>query len=457
MVSLAFCERRQVSGRSDAVVDSALGAQNLTNPTLALSPQGNLRLEESVETSEFEGELETPTHERIVAAFGRGQGHGLLHLGAESETSVLPAAFAFWRDFGRLFMTGLCSLPDLEETRGTFTVSVSRDELARRIETVPPMRGGEYLSTEVLEHLWSELEVACRAKLADSDGTVSEFLQSKNPIWDLVGRVHFHLAERKGNATTPFAFLATYTTRPGNHGAVKHLPLGKALEISSDRGTSTLLVSLLRPVQAAAERSPFLKELVGAGSLFHPLAWTSAKAYRFLKDVPAYEEGGVVVKIPDWWKARGTRRPQVQVTIGGKNPSGLGLYAMLDFSLDVVLDGERLTKKERAAILAATDGLALIRGRWVEVDREKLQEVLAHWESVQEATGGSVTFAAGMRLLAGVGIDDGDALASNVEEWSTRVTGAWLKEALESWRDSQPDDDGDLTAVLRPYQKAGVS
>ena len=41
------------------------------------------------------------------------------------------------------------------------------------------------------------------------------FLRRKSPLWNLVGRVCFHLAENKGDDDAPFAFLATYTTRLG--------------------------------------------------------------------------------------------------------------------------------------------------------------------------------------------------------------------------------------------------
>ena len=173
---------------------------------------------------------------------------------------------------------------------------------------------------------------------------------------------------------------------------------------------------------------------------------------------------GVVVKMPDWWKRRGSRRPLVQVTLGGQKPGGLGLSAMLDFSVDVVLDGERLTKLELKEILASRSGMALLRGRWVEVDPEKLQQVLAHWESVQAAAAeGGFTFAEGMRLLAGADAaeEDAELESADQEKWSSRVAGSWFAEMLSglSRADSKAPHRADrrLKAVLRPYQKVGVN
>jgi hypothetical protein len=56
------------------------------------------------------------------------------------------------------------------------------------------------------------------------------FLKSRNPAWNLVGRVHFNLAENRKDEEAPFAFLATYTTRLSASSAkAQHVPLGKAL------------------------------------------------------------------------------------------------------------------------------------------------------------------------------------------------------------------------------------
>jgi hypothetical protein len=132
----------------------------------------------------------------------------------------------------------------------------------------------------------------------------------------------------------------------GRGNKVQHQPLGKALQQHAGARNKQALLALLRPIHQACERSPFLRELADSGSVFHPLGWTPAEAYRFLKDIPAFESSGIVVRVPDWWKAGRPSRPQVQVQVGGRPAAGLGLDALLDFSVEVVLDGERLTKRE---------------------------------------------------------------------------------------------------------------
>ena len=66
----------------------------------------------------------------------------------------------------------------------------------------------------------------------------------------------------------------------------------------------------------------------------------------------------------------------MKATIGDNAPSRLGLDALLNFRMEVTLDGESLSAAEIKRLLAQSDGLALIRGKWVEVDRDRLGRLL---------------------------------------------------------------------------------
>ena len=57
------------------------------------------------------------------------------------------------------------------------------------------MTGAEYLTPEVLGALWQELDAAFGIELAESKCGIQDFLKRRNPAWNLVGRVHFNLAE----------------------------------------------------------------------------------------------------------------------------------------------------------------------------------------------------------------------------------------------------------------------
>ena len=97
--------------------------------------------------------------------------------------------------------------------------------------------------------------------------------------------MHFNLAENRKDEDAPFAFLATYTTRLSAQAKAQHLPLGKALQEYAGAKNRERLLSLLMPVQRAAEHCAWLKAMVDAGEIYHPLRWTPQQALQFLKDV----------------------------------------------------------------------------------------------------------------------------------------------------------------------------
>ncbi len=429
--------------------------------TLRLTPYGRLVLASADDAPE----LETARARRIERAFARGTGHGLLLLGAAEVGSVLPPVFAYWREVGARYVTALCTRPDTAEARAaemTPPAAPSDDDLASLASAAPVMPGAEYLTAAVLRELWGEIGEAFATELGESGATVQEFLESSSPTWNVVGRVHFNLAENRRDEEAPFAFLATYTGRLSAHGKAQHQPLGQALHEYAGAANRERLLSLLLPVQRAAERCAWLEQIVEAGEIFHPLRWSPQEAFRFLADVHALEQAGVVVRMPATWRAGRPSRPQVTGTVGGKTPSGLGTDALLDFRMEVTLDGKTLTPDEVKALLAGSNGLALIRGQWVEVDQRRLSRTMQRFQEAERlaANAGGLSFAEAMRMLSGADIA-GDGAADRADpDWSRVTAGPWLAEMLAGLRSpeglAKVDPGSELRGTLRPYQQVGV-
>jgi superfamily II DNA or RNA helicase len=423
-----------------------------------LSPHGVLALRRSGEGVALSPDLGA----RLEAAFARGSGHGLLALGADQVGRVLPPVLSYWRDLGAAYVTALCALPGIGDGRTQPMVPPpGNGALERMAAAAPPMVGAEYLTAPMLAGLWQELGAALDAELAQAGLTVQQFLKSRHPAWNLVGRVHFNLAENRKDEEAPFAFLATYTTGLSAQGKTQHLPLGRALEDYAGARNRERLLSLLLPVQRAAETCSWLKAMVDAGEIFHPLRWSPAQALQFLRDAPALESSGVVVRMPASWRMDRPAHPQVKATVGGKAPSHLGMDALLDFQLEVTLDGETLSKAEIERLLAQSEGLAFIRGKWVEVDRDRLARTLEQFEAIERrAVDDGLPFGEAMRLLAGANGGSDDAPGPADVAWGATEAGPWLKETLAALR--RPDglarvDPGpSLQATLRPYQQVGV-
>jgi hypothetical protein len=425
---------------------------------LSLTPHGRLVLDRDAGAAGLEGGLA----ERLERAFERGPGHGLLLLGADETGTALPPVYSYWREFATRYVTALCTQQDGDEPPKKVRVAAPPEiELEFTALAAPPMTGAEYLTSAVLRTLWHELDAAFGIELAESQCGVQEFLKRRNPAWNLVGRVHFNVAENRKDPDCPFAFLATYTTRLSAQAKAQHLPLGQALREYAGAANKERLLSLLVPVQRASETCLWLKAMVDAGEIFHPLRWTPHDALQLLQDVPQLETAGVVVRMPAAWRGNRPPRPRVTGTVGGKAPSGVGHDALLDFQMEVTLDGETLSASEIKALLAQTDGLALVRGRWIELDRKHLESMMERFREVERTAGeNGLSFGEAMRLLAGANVAAGDAALDAGAGWAQVVAGPWLAETLQGLRSPQglaQVEPGDaLRGTLRPYQQVGV-
>ena len=423
-----------------------------------LSPRGLLTLGRSGDGATLEPGLAA----RLEAEFAKGSGHGLLRLGADQVGRALPPVLSYWRELGGRYVTALCGLPGIGEGSAKPPVPAPADAVLEQMAAaVPPMTGAEYLTAALLADLWHGIDAAFDAELSESGLSVQDFLKGRHPAWNLIGRVHFNLAENRKDEDAPFAFLATYTTALSAEGKAQHLPLGKALQDYAGARNRQRLLSLLMPVQRAAEKCAWLKIMVDAGEIYHPLRWSPGQALQFLRDAPVLEGCGVVVRMPASWRMNRPAHPQVRATIGGKAPSQLGMDALLDFELEVTLDGETLSKAEIKRLLAQSEGLAFIRGKWVEVDQDRLARTLEQFEAIERrAANGGLSFAEAMRLLAGVGIAGNGAAGPATIDWSQTVAGPWLKETLAGLRRpdglARIDPGASLRATLRPYQRVGV-
>jgi len=428
---------------------------------LRLTPHGHLLLEQADDAAD----LEAGSAARLADAFARGSGPGLLQLGAGEVGQALPPVLAWWRGFAARYVTSLClhasgsgedasspsALPDV--------AAPGAAELSTLVLTAPMMPGSEYLTPDLLRTLWAEIGAAISTALSAAKTDLQSFLKGLNPAWNLVGRVHFNLAENRRDPEFPFAFMATYTTRLSAQAKAQHLPLGQALRDYAGTANKSKLLTLLVPIQWAAERCAWLRPMVDTGEIFHPLRWSVQDAGHFLVSVPELEAAGVIVRMPASWPASRPIRPRVTATVGTRAPSSIGLDGLLDFHAEMTLEGEQLTEQEISMLLAGTDALVLLRGQWVEVDRQRLGRTMQRFRDAEHlAEQDGLTFAEAMRMLAGAAIaTDADDPAS--ADWSRVTAGPWLAETLSALRapDGVGADPGPaLHGTLRPYQKVGV-
>jgi non-specific serine/threonine protein kinase len=335
--------------------------------------------------------------------------------------------------------------PDLEITRQAKLPA--GDVLPEILSSAPFMVGLEHVTVSWLKNIWQALSVVFNQEAAAFSGSMAEYLQSKDQSIQAVGRVFFHLVEHKSE-DYPFAFLATYST--GEAGNVSHLPLKNAL--LEHKSQQDQLLSLLSAVSKAADKSDFISSLVENGELFSPLRFTAEDAYTFLRETELYEECGIVCRIPDWWRRKG--RARVTVSIGDGPPDGVGMDALLAFQPEIFLGGVEMSREEIEALLAQSDGLSFIKGKWVEINREKLQAALDAFNKMEGL--GNMTFAEAMRLQLGL---NQTLTAEDLAEVEFTY-GQWLngvKDHLPAVLSDRPQPSlgEDFGAVLRNYQQDG--
>ena len=378
-----------------------------------------------------------------------------LYLGFCDTAVSLSVSLAYWRRVTGRFAEKLVKTAELEALRHRVTVPLAKEEARDLVGMAPFMPGSEYLTTDVLGRLWSDLNATLQGQIKSYPGTVADYIKTLSPQMHLVGRVFFHLVESKKDAY-PFAFLATYSTGLNSKGKSKHLPLKHAL---TEYGTqSRKLLDLLGTVHLAAQESDFIRKALDSGEIFHPLALSAGEAYAILKEIPLYEKSGILCRIPNWWKNRqaGLR---VAISMGDDAPTSLGMDALLDFSVRLVLGESVISEEEVRRLLDEAEGLAFIKGKWVEVDGDRLKQTLAAYERARRLMDeGNLTLRDAMRLQLGTDREAGLTQEGVEVEFSH---GQWLREVTAKLTRPERLDTvrvpKDFRGKLRPYQREGLN
>jgi superfamily II DNA or RNA helicase len=425
---------------------------------LALSPDGRILADPETGDAD-DGQLFSKAHADLARkAIDEGSSELLLWLASLASGAGLPASALFFRAFAGCWLTGYCQRREMPAS--------SDVDLQGMLDACPPMRGSEYLGLTVLAQLWRDFGKHVEALATAHPKGTDAWLNQRLPHWHMVGRVTLHLAENKRDVERPFSFLATYTSGLTADGKARHVLLQQAVQEYAGAAQRASLLHLLAPVSLAAERSAWLAALVETGAIYQQHTWRPDEALAFLKRVQVFEQSGLAVRIPDWWKASAPPRPKVSVTVGAATKTLLDAESLLSFQVEVTLDGEALSPADLQALQTA-QGLIQIKGRWVEADAEKLGAALKHWKDAQAMHfSEGMSFQKALRLLAGAGINATETkiLSEDARAWTGFAAGTWLKDVLTRLRDpstleespNEASANEGLQANLRPYQKVGV-
>lgn len=386
-------------------------------------------------------------------AFEADKYSALFHLGFQKKESWFSPSIEFLHQIAEVLIKKLSQQPEIELKRENVQVDLTEDELYHIKYALPFVIGMEYVDDTWIRAIWEALLAAFKFEIKNFDGTVAGYFTGHNANINIAGRVYFHLVENK-DGRYPFAFMATYSTKPVKSKKTVHTPLKNA--IKEFDGDEKKLLSLISTVIKVAEKSSFISELMESGELFSPLKLTAEEAHTVLKEMTIYEEAGILCRVPDWWR-KSNNSIRLTVTVGEKEPSKVGIQAIMDFSPSLLIGDEVISEQELRAFLDMAEGLIQYKGKWVEINKTKLEAVLDAFEKAKDfsqeeglSLGEAMRLELNMQKLLAVSIDEVDVSITN---------GQWFRKMKDSL--IHPDTiqkvsiEPSFHATLRAYQENG--
>ncbi|MEU4638316.1 DEAD/DEAH box helicase, partial [Micromonospora chalcea] len=180
-------------------------------------------------------------------------------------------------------------------------------------------------------------------------------------------------------------------------------------------------------------------------------------AHRFLREgAPVLHAAGFGVLLPSWWRrsssrlgarlrARSRSAPGAVATSAGK----LGLDALVDYRWELALGDQPLTAEELASLADLKSPLVRLRGRWVELDPQRLEAGLKLLRSSGELTVADL-------LRMGLSGDDSAGELPVLDVVADGALGELLAGEAER-RLTPADPPPGFTGRLRPYQRRGLA
>lgn len=181
------------------------------------------------------------------------------------------------------------------------------------------------------------------------------------------------------------------------------------------------------------------------------------EAFDFLKESAwILEDAGFKIVIPAWLTPKGRRRAKLRLRTGQSSKKATAVKAQSYFSIDKITDyqyqlaigDEPLSPEEWQQLVDTKVPLIHFRGQWMELDRDKMQEMLVFMQQQNQDTP-ELSIQQLLKKLAeeddGFELDVHDSLA------------IMLAKLTDNSQLELIDNPLKLNATLRDYQKRGVS
>ncbi|MEL6321061.1 MAG: DEAD/DEAH box helicase, partial [Cyanobacteria bacterium J06626_14] len=182
-------------------------------------------------------------------------------------------------------------------------------------------------------------------------------------------------------------------------------------------------------------------------------------AFTFLKESAwVLENAGYKVIVPAWWTPKGHQRAKIRLKAKGKSlgnndksKSYFSLETLVEYQYELAVGDKTITEHEWNQLVNAKTPLVQFRGQWMELDQDKMQQMLEFWKTHQQENP-ELSLLDFMKLTAGGDDDDVDVECDRQDALSDMLAKLNNKQQL------QPVDDPEsFEGHLRGYQKRGVA
>jgi SNF2 family DNA or RNA helicase len=182
-------------------------------------------------------------------------------------------------------------------------------------------------------------------------------------------------------------------------------------------------------------------------------------AFNFLQEAAwVLENAGYKVIVPAWWTPKGRQRAKVRLKAKGKSlgpndkaKSYFSLETLVEYQYELAIGEERVSEQEWNQLVNAKTSLVKFRGQWMELDQDKMKEMLAFWQAHQQDNP-ELSLLEFLKLTAGGKDEDLEVICDREDALAEMLNKLGNKSQL------QPvEDPATFQGQLREYQKRGVS
>ena len=213
---------------------------------------------------------------------------------------------------------------------------------------------------------------------------------------------------------------------------------------------------LLEGLGIAAELCPAIRRSLKSQSP-DSTALTDQEAFQFLREVSRLLEGaGFGVMIPPWWNTPDTRLRVRAVLHASGDVQGSGVLNMnsiVSYDWEMALGDETLSREEFERLAALKTPLVQVRGRWVLLQPDQIESVVAFWEKHRGR--GMLDLRDALSLALGAQ-DELDGLQVTEVELDATMKDILAQLTRTAQLELLPAPAG-FSGELRPYQVQGLS